>query len=162
MRFYTLPECEEWVTGRKRPKPGVSNDTPSLRLKYPSTPHRVYVWAKWIAASLTYENSCLLWITEWGIWSSSENPHLCYRLRQSYGDVRLLNEAPGHLFLGHETTDLASFLQVAMLNGGGGYVIPATDYVHAVFSHDEHIDFYSKDEALIDRIRDALMHSKVV
>jgi hypothetical protein len=93
----------------------------------------------------------LLWITEWGIWSSSENLHLYYKLRQTYGDYRLLNEAPGHLFLDHEAEDLASFLQIAMLNGWGGYVLTQMDYVNAFFSHDEFIDFFAQhDDNLAD------------
>ena len=31
---------------------------------------------------------CLLWMEEWGIWD--QNLHLYYRLRQGYGDQRLL------------------------------------------------------------------------
>jgi hypothetical protein len=58
-------------------------------------------------------------ISEWGIWPSSENWHIYYKLRQSYGDHHSLAEAPGHLFLEHEAEDLASFLQLAMLNGVG-------------------------------------------
>jgi len=90
-----------------------------------------------------YRSPALLWITEWGIWGSSENWHLYYKLRQSYGDCRLLHEAPGHLFLGHESEDLASFLQIAMLNGWGGYVLTHANYVNAFFSHDEYIDFFA-------------------
>jgi hypothetical protein len=161
MRFYTPPECEEWTTGHKRSKPDIANAKPSLRLKYPSSPHRLYGWAQWIASCLTYQNPCLLWITEWGIWSSSENLHLYYRLRQSYDDVRLMNEAPGHLFLGHETADLASFLQIAMLNGWGGYILPEAAYVNAFFSHDEFIEFYSDNSSLIDEIRDALTDGNI-
>jgi hypothetical protein len=99
---------------------------------------------------LLYRNPALVWITEWGIWGSSENWHLYYKLRQSYGDLRLVHEAPGHLFLGHESEDLASFLQIAMLNGWGGYILTQADYVNAFFSHDEYIDFYAAlDENLI-------------
>ena len=78
----------------------------------------MFAIARWIANSLTYRRPTLVWIPEWGIWESSENLHLYYRLRNSYGDLRLLHEAPGHLFLGHESEDLASFLQIAMLNVG--------------------------------------------
>ena len=70
-----------------------------------------------MATSLTFRMPTLLWITEWSIWPSSENLHLYYRLRHTYGDHRLLHEAPGHLFLEYESEDLATFLQVAMLNG---------------------------------------------
>lgn len=68
-------------------------------------------------------------------------------MRQTYGDFQLLAEAPGHLCLEHETEDLASFLQIAMLNGWGGYVLTEADYVNAFFSHDEYIDFFAKDAA---------------
>ncbi|HEY3391667.1 MAG TPA: hypothetical protein VGK58_03095 [Lacipirellulaceae bacterium] len=162
MRFHTPTECEEWLMGRERIRPDIANAKPALRLEYPSSSHRMYSWAHWIASSITCEDRCLLWITEWGIWSSSENWHLYYRLRQSYHDMRLIDETPGHLFLAHETADLASFLQIAMLNGWGGYVLPAANYVNAFFSHDEYFDFYSDDPSLIDQVRNALIDSKSV
>jgi hypothetical protein len=95
--------------------------------------------------------TALLWITEWSIWPSSENWHLYYKLRQTYYDQRLLHEAPGHFFLEHEAEDLASFLQIAMLNGWGGYLLTEYDDVDAFFSHDEFIDFFAeRDESLAD------------
>jgi hypothetical protein len=156
--LYSPTECDEWLTERKRLIPDIANAKPTLRLKYPSSPHRMYSWAHWMASSITYNDRCLLWITEWGIWF--ENLHLYYRLRQSYHDMRLIHDAPAHLFLAHETIDLASFLQIAMLNGWGGYVLPAANYVNAFFSHDEYIDFYSDDNSLIDQVRNALMDSR--
>ena len=93
----------------------------------------------------------LLFITEWGVWPSSENWHLYYKLRQTYGDNRLLNDTPGHLFLEHEAEDLASFLQLSMLNGWGGYLLSEANYVNAFFSHDEYIDFFAeRSENLAD------------
>ena len=162
MRFYTQAECEQWIRDRKRVTPNVANAKPSLRLRYPSSSaYLVYSWARTIASSITFQGPCLLWITEWAIWSSSENLHLYYRLRQSYHDTRLISEAPGHLFLGHETIDLASFLQIAMLNGWGGHVLTAADYVNAFFSHDEFIDFYSDNASMIDQLRIALTGDKL-
>jgi hypothetical protein len=48
--------------------------------------------------------------------------------------------------LEHEAEDLASFLQIAMLNGWGGYVLTHANYMNAFFSHDEYIDFFAKSE----------------
>jgi len=98
----------------------------------------------------------LVWMTEWDIWQSGENLHLYYKLRQSYGDHRLLHEAPGHLFLKHEAEDLASFLQVAMLNCWGGYILPHANYVNAFFSHDEYFNFYTKREESLAGVRKLL------
>lgn len=157
MRFYTQQECEEWLSGLEREKPDASPDMHRERVPYPSKPHGIRFFARWIATSLTYRMPALLWITEWGIWPSSENWHLYYKLRQTYQDQRLLQEAPGHLFLGHEAEDLASFLQTAMLNGWGGYLLTQENYVNAFFSHDEFVDFYAEREEALADVRSALV-----
>ena len=77
-------------------------------------------------------------------------------MRQSYADQRLVDEAPGHLFLGHESEDLASFLQIAMLNGWGGYVLTQAGYVNLFFSHDEYIDFYAEHDSNLTDVRKVL------
>src|SRR5262245_55521871 len=123
MRFYTREECEQWLTGRNRSLPDETLGILSERIAYPQQPYRYFYFAQWISKSLTYRMPVLLWITEWGIWPSSENWHLYYRLRGTYGDNRLLHETPGHLFLEHESEDFASFLELAMLNGWGGYIL---------------------------------------
>jgi len=66
----------------------------------------------------------------------------------------LLDEAPGHLFLEYESEDLATFLQMAMLNGWGGYVLTDADYVNAFFSHDEYVDFIAKHDANLSDVRE--------
>src|SRR5690348_82007 len=143
MRFYTKHECEDWLRGREISKP---DEVPGLEVEtlwYPKKSIPVFALSHWIATALTNRQPVLLWITEWGIWPSSENWHLYYKLRQSYGDHGLLHEAPGHLFLEHESEDLASFLQLSILNGWGGYFLPSRNDVRAFFSHDEYIDFYA-------------------
>jgi hypothetical protein len=160
VRFYTKEECEEWLRGRERGKPDAEPGMNVQRVTYPNEPHGVFFVAHWIASSLTHREPTLLWVTEWSIWRSSENWHLYYKLRQSYGDLRLLHEAPGHLFLGHESEDLASFLQLAMLNGWGGYVLTHAGYVNAFFSHDEYIDFFAKGETQLQVIRENLIEKR--
>jgi hypothetical protein len=121
----------------RTPEAGCGTRNPSR-----AHPHPIFGMAHWIASSLTFRMPTLLRITEWSVWPSSENWHLHDKLRHSYGDLRLLHEAPGHLFLEHDSEDLASFLQIAMLNGWGGYILTQADYVNAFFSHDECIDFF--------------------
>jgi hypothetical protein len=152
VRFYTAEECDDWLKGRQRAKPDEVADALCYRLLYPTEPHRIFYIAHWVATRLAFRQPVLLWITEWGIWSSTENWHLYYRLRQSYADQRLLHEAPGHLFLEHEAEDLASFFQLAMLNGWGGYVLTGAGYVNLFFSHDEFIDFFSDQKTALDHV----------
>jgi hypothetical protein len=99
LRFYTKEECEAWLSGREREKPDLVPGVHVERVVYPPFPHLIFYIAHWFATTLTYRQPVLLFITEWGIWGSSENLHLYYKLRQSYGDQRLLHEEPGHLFL---------------------------------------------------------------
>lgn len=156
MRFYTKEESETWLSDRQRTKPDLIPDVRVERIEYPLEPYRFFFFAHWIAFELTNRRPTLLFITEWGIWGSSENWHLYYKLRHAYGDNRLLHEAPGHLFLEHEGEDLASFLQMSMLNGWGGYVLTDANYVNAFFSHDEYINFFGNRDANLVDIRKAL------
>jgi hypothetical protein len=154
MRCYTAAECEGWLDGRDRQKPQ-PHDSPHVERVSPGKNQLTFL-AHWVANTLTYRQDSLLWITEWGIWPSSENWHLFYRLRQTYGEHRFLHEAPGQLFLNYENDDLATFLQVAIQNGWGGYLLTGADYVNLFFSHDEYIDFFANEPISLDPVREVL------
>ena len=156
MRFLKDHKCQDWLRQKNRRKPDEMPDLTVERIAYPPEPHGIYYFAHWIATSLTYHKPTLLWLTEWKVWPSSENWHLYYKLRQSYGDRTLLPDAPGHLFLGNETEDFTSFLQIAMLNGWGGYVLMEADRVNAFFSNDEYIDFFASEGKDVAEVRRAL------
>jgi hypothetical protein len=96
---------------------------------------------------------------EHDIWPSSENWHLYYRLRQSYGDPRLLHEAPGHLFLDYEAADFVTFLQLAVSFGWGAEILPhltAGAGARAFLSHDEFVVLASHDGSNLPEWRTAL------
>lgn len=67
----------------------------------------------------------LLWVMHWQDWGARANYHLYYRLRQSYHDHRELHQAPGHAFLQHETPDLMSFVELALLFGWDFQILSA-------------------------------------
>jgi hypothetical protein len=144
MHFYTQQQCEEWLAQRTRVRPDQDRSLPAERFEYPNEAFRAFPIARAIAHGITHRQPALLWITEWGIWPSSENWHLYYKLRQSYGDFQLLHDAPGHLFLGYESEDLGTFLQLAMLSGWGGFLLTDANHVNASFSHDGYLDFYTQ------------------
>jgi hypothetical protein len=144
MRIYSASDCQHWLQERNRTLPDATNGTPSIR--FATQDHRAFAMASWIASHLTFNEPVLLWITEWGIWPSSENWHAYYALRQLSSDKRLLHEAPGHLFLNFEMNEFASILQLALLNGWGGYILPHSNVVNAFFSHDEYMEFFAESE----------------
>jgi hypothetical protein len=156
VRFYTEQECQEWLKVRQRSKPERSTVPFVETIPYPDKPYEVFQIARWVSGSLTYRMPSLLWITECGIWPSSENWHLYYKVRQSYSEPRLITEAPGHLFLDYETEDLATFLQLAILNGWDGLLLTEADYVNIIFSHDEYIQFLAKEETQLLEVRQVL------
>src|SRR5690349_18036823 len=87
-------------------------------------------------------NWWLVWMDDPTKWSG-RNDHLYYRLRQSYGDYRLLAEAPCHLFHAYEETDLISFVQVAIQNLWDIHVVTDLDYGRLFISHNEWLNVTS-------------------
>jgi hypothetical protein len=107
------------------------------------------------------EGAVSFWVTEWGIWESSENWHLYYRLRQSYDDHRLIEEAPAHLFLDYEPHDLISFLQIGLSMGWDFNVLTQADYSRVFVSHDEWIEFVMRGGTELERITAELAKSGI-
>jgi len=56
----------------------------------------------------------------------------------------------------YEAADLASFIQLAMLNGWDGYILTEANYVNAFFSRDEYIELMAKCEENLNEVREAL------
>ncbi|HLK58595.1 MAG TPA: hypothetical protein VKU00_18640, partial [Chthonomonadaceae bacterium] len=87
-----------------------------------------------------YFDWCLLWVVLTEVWPSSENLHLYYRLRQSYGDHEHIQDRPALLALRHEEVDLVSFVHLGMLFGWEMYLLTSHDYGRGFISHDGFID----------------------
>ncbi len=143
-------ESRQWCLGRgiKLNGKGVpiadedwQGDTFSLREAWPS----LTGFSRMLATQLEPFDECLLWVTQWGVFPSSENLHLFYRMRNGYGENRQLFHAPGHLFLKHERADLATFIQLSVINCWDFYLAPAPSWKGAFVSHDEAVDFYADD-----------------
>jgi hypothetical protein len=163
MRFFTEHEASDWcrdrvrLDERKRPI-SPSAERHHVRVDLPGDHSRLTWFCRHLEQSLQPRDSCLLWVTDWGIWPSSENWHLYYRLRQSYNDVRLLHEAPAHLFLNYEEADLVTFLEIGVLCGWDMHLVPAVGYARAFVSHDEYVEFAADEHnpALVEDFRNPL------
>ena len=94
MRFYTPKECEEWCQVLQVPlddqRQPVHEPTHQHRLRcaFPPSDSQFLWFSRCIESALQPRQTCLLWVTGFGIFPSCENQHLYYRLRQSYGDIR--------------------------------------------------------------------------
>lgn len=169
MHFLSPSECRDWCGSGRIPFDANGTPLPPNRERYyvrsplPRDFTELLPFCRTLERLLQPRRACLLWVTESDIWHSSANLHLYYRLRQSYGDRRQLDEAPGHLFLDYEAVDLVSFIQLAALSGFDAHLIPdATGYSRAFVSHDEFVEFSAKDAnpELVQEFADAVGGSK--
>ncbi len=144
MRFLTSEECKELadVTGLEHPSERVIGGS------LPTIP-RLATFCRALESALQPYERLLLWVTQTGVWPSSEVLHLYYRLRQSYGDQRLIEEAPGHLFLKFESEDARSFIHLALVSGWDFHLIPMGGYGRGFVSHDEYWEIaFDNDQSL--------------
>ena len=158
MKTMKTAEASEWIKafnldvdqhGTAR---GAGDNSQRRRFEVPKYASKHAWFCQFIESSLRPWSRCLFWVTEWNIWESSENWHLYYRLRQSYGDKRLIEEAPVHLFLNYENHDLISFLQIGLSMGWDFSVLTQENYAHVFVSHDEWIEFGMRDGAELTKI----------
>lgn len=155
MQFLTDGECRDCLKGRglhdaanlKSPSE-VFTKKRTISGRIPTVPRLTY-FCKAIELALQPYDMLLVWVRQTGIWPSSESLHLYYRLRQSYGDARLLEVAPGHLFLRHESEDARSFIHLAVVSGWDFNLVPIAGYGMGFVSHDEFWELgFDGDEAL--------------
>ena len=142
MFFRTKEQAFQWVSDLGLDAAALSGECVdrfapnSIRMALTESRTSEYVVAKAIAKAIGSVPEMCLWITEYGIWPSTENWHLYYALRRTYGDARRLGEAPAHQFLGYETADLVTFLHLMLLFRWGGHLVSAPSGVSIDISHD--------------------------
>ena len=117
--------------------------------------------SKFIQETLQPWDECLLWVSEWMVWPSSENWPLYYRVRESYGDKRLLIDAPGHLFSKNEEQDLVNILQIGLMSGWDISIFPSNDHKQFFVSHDEWFGFSFVDKVIAKEFREKLAEVKI-
>jgi len=99
-----------------------------------------------------------LWVHEPDTWKRN-GLHLYDRLRLSYGDHRLIGEAPVHQFSGYEQADLCSFLSVAIINEWSFYIVTSHDYGRLFVSQSSGAEVWvRKPETLDSLVNDLKSH----
>ena len=145
MRFITKEESIKWC---KDNGITISNDnSPEIKksnlemITFPfPEPLKFVLLSREFSKALFRGEECLLWVTGWSVWPSSENLPLYYQLRKSYSDFNLLIEKPGHLFSTHESEDFAHFLHLGLLFAWDCYLLSDKDESRILTTNDEMID----------------------
>jgi hypothetical protein len=99
-------------------------------------------------------DEALLWITQTGVWPSTEDWPTYYAMRGRVGERRSLDVAPGHLFAAGEGELLVQFLTATMENGWDCFVLASRGGriadTRVVVSHDEWIELQSSKPVSFD------------
>jgi hypothetical protein len=100
--------------------------------------------AAWLLENLGDWDECLLWITLWGVWPSSEDWPAYYSARGDHSERRSLDRAPGHLFTTGDRIALLQFVEVVLKNAWDAHILPAVNgrasNRRVFISHDECVD----------------------
>jgi hypothetical protein len=135
MRFLHINECAEWCReqGATVADPWHLTADPTL-----STSTRIVFApdgslglepqvAEACITTLGHWRECLLWVTAWGIWPSTENWPAFYALRAQAGEPTGLDYKPGHLFLPPAAALLQKYLQQVLQNGWDAHLLPSAN-----------------------------------
>ncbi|MBV9463133.1 MAG: hypothetical protein JO317_02795 [Verrucomicrobiae bacterium] len=158
MRFFTTTECVQWCEALKIPLEGNEQKHPvrefprlyRLRCKVPSSFTQLLWFSRCIEHALWPRQTCLLWVSGWNFFPNDENWQLYYRFRATYGDPRLLSEAPGHLCLDFERDDLATLIQLGIQFGWDSHLISSGGNGRAFVCHDEWTEIGFENRAELD------------
>jgi hypothetical protein len=160
MKFLTPAEAGDWLkfyagsaeSVDEKGTSGLSFET----WKSPVLSARMLFFARILQGLVEGRGRSLLLPTGWNIWASSENWHAYYRIRKSYGDLRFIEDAPGHLFLEHEASDLVTFLHFGVTFGWDFQLLAEDSRVRIFVSHDEWFRISASDDELLSRIVDEM------
>lgn len=103
----------------------------------PGDAGRKMALAKLLRSYLNWDAGVLLWVTDWGIWPSSENWLIFERLRAGSGETRSLLEAPAHLFSAQDQEEGEAVLAVGLYFMWDMTVVAAGEPVVVQFDHHE-------------------------
>lgn len=142
MKFISKIEAENWCKSN-----GIPLDERSLpqvekkqlnSFEIPKDSGQKIAMARKHYEQFRNEKEILIWVTDWGIWPSSECMHIFERFRISYGEKRNLIEAPTHIFNQTEFEDALSLLTLTALFSWDCYVLNVTGNKIIFYSHDEY------------------------
>lgn len=92
---------------------------------------------------------CLLWVTRWGVWASSEDWPRYYAFRARHGQRLSIDDAPGHLATSTAAADLSELLLLVLDQGWDAMLLPAHDGrvlpLRIRISHDGWVDVHAAE-----------------
>ena len=152
MRVLTTSEAREWArlsgwTFRTPEIPPSRKSRPAKSFLLPCDSGHKSALSRLVASTFCESGGGLFWITEHGIWPSSEVPWLFDAYRQTLGEATPLTNAPAHV-IGHTEQDaFMGLLALSLYFIWGSIVLQPKGHVMLYFSHDEWLDIFGEDQS---------------
>lgn len=148
MKFLTTQEGRRWLAERMLPDPerNLPDEiyTHSDQFHVPGDAGKKTAVARTLAMPRDKVGAeALLWITDAGIWPSSENPELFRALRRAFGERSPLNETPCHQFDRADGVALECFLDLVLYFSWDATLYVPIHQVVTKLSHDEILDVFA-------------------
>lgn len=148
MKIVTEGECLAWLSKRlDEPFQWTSAERTyreSIAYLIPGDAGRKTALARALTGMLDPAGEGLLWITDWGVFPSSENVPLFIGYRRSLGEQRSVHAAPGHVFGEQDTEAVECLLDLILYFSWDASVFDA-NALWLRISHDEVISIFAKD-----------------
>ncbi len=104
------------------------------------------------------DSEAVVYISEWGVWPSSQHLELFDSYRLAKGETRSLGEAPVHRFSASDAESLVSLLCLVLYFVWDAEVFDAAGKCLFSISHDEWLDIRTGDQAAIESCVSAVEH----
>ena len=162
MRFLTYSECAAWCEQRHYPTVGSvvgpeAHQYPEgftfAKFSLPVDSGAKVAFARFLYSQLNPAPELLLWISDWGVWPSSQHMPLFTRFREAFKESRPLIKLPGHLVLPDNSEDTISILIVSLCFFWSCHVITASGRDAIFVSHDEHGWFASREPKVVELVQ---------
>lgn len=99
-----------------------------------------------VASFFKNDSEVLFWINEFGMGPTSEDLTLFSGFRNSLGESRELNEAPGHLFSKDDLPTIVSLLSMVLFFAWGAILAPISAKYLIEISHNGIITIYAMEK----------------
>jgi hypothetical protein len=161
MKVISKIECGDWLKkniGRDFTAEKVEEKYPhEVAYLLPSDTGKKTALARTLVGLLRVQSPGLFWITATGIWPTSENMALFDGFRKSFGENRILHNAPGHVFSGSDLRGVECLLGLALYFYWDSILFEVPAGIAVETSHDEYISVHAKDRDRLSRIERALL-----
>lgn len=145
MKCITQPESLLWIDRHGYEVPYARGFQHVRRFSSPVNTGRKTALARRVVAHL-FGAECLVHVTSWSIWPSSENMGLFRLLRAALGEHRGLHDAPGHLFSADDSETIESLLDVVLYFFWDAFIMDGNHRWMMQTSHDEYIELACEEE----------------